>query len=256
MDDRAIIDKLYAARRDGTALNIRGHRFGYEEALELQLAVADEFISQGDEVGGWKIGLTSGSSRDLMGEGVRPFGYVLRSRVLKSDEEIAWKQVFECAIEPELCLVMGSTLRGNVDREQARSAVRSVAAAFEINELRVGTQEADRPALVADGLLNWGIVVGTGVGADEFDDGISGVAMELTRDGDSVARATAGEDLEIDDPFLSLSRLSSLLDRHGRALEAGQPVITGKFAGPIRVEGPTSWKATFSGIGEVAVRFA
>jgi 2-keto-4-pentenoate hydratase len=97
--------------------------------------------------------------------------------------------------------------------------------------------------------------VGAQVPVDEFVDGISGVAMELTRGDDVVARATAGVDLDIDDPFVSLSRLSNLLDRYGRGLEAGQPVITGKFAGPVPVEGPTSWTAKFSGIGEVSVRF-
>ena len=255
MDDSSLIDKLYAARKDGRALGIPGDGFDLQKALELQLAVADRFVAAGDKVGGWKIGLTSGSSRNLMGEGVRPFGYVLGSRILRPDDEIPSEKVFRCAIEPELCLIMRSDLHGKVDSAEAKSAVRSVAAAFEINELRVGGREADRPALVADGLVNWGIVVGSEIPVEEFSDGISGVAMELTRDGETVARAKAGDDLEIDDPFLSLSRLSTLLDEHGRGLEAGQPVITGKFAGPLPVEGPGSWKATFSGIGEVSVRF-
>jgi 2-keto-4-pentenoate hydratase len=256
MDDSSLIDELYAARKDGRALSIPGGQFDYQKALELQLAVADRFIAAGDEIGGWKIGLTSASSRDLMGDGVRPFGYVLGSRILRSDAEIPLKKVFRCAIEPELCLIMGSALHGKVDSREAKSAVRSVAAAFEINELRVGGHEADRTALVADGLVNWGIVVGSEIPVEEFDDGISGVSVELTRDGAIVARAKAGDDLEIDDPFLSLSRLSTLLDEHGCGLEAGQPVITGKFAGPLPVAGSGSWKATFSRIGEVSVRFS
>ena len=256
MDERSVIDQLYAARRDGTALNIPGARFDYEEALELQLAVADKFIAEGDEIGGWKVGLTSGTSRDLMGVGVRPFGYVLRSRVFRSGDEIPWRDVFRCAIEPELCLIMGSALHGKVDRAQAKSAVRAVAAAFEINELRIGSSEPERPALVADGLVNWGIVVGGEAAVEEFADGISGLAMELTRDEEIVARVIAGENLEIDDPFLSLSRLSNSLEGYGRGLEAGQPVITGKFAGPVPVEGPSLWKATFSGIGDVSMRFS
>ena len=255
MDDSSVIDTLYAARKEGRAASIPSDGLDLQKALELQLAVADRFIAEGDEIGGWKIGLTSSSSRDLMGEGVRPFGYVLGSRILSPDDEIPWKTVFRCAIEPELCLIMGSALHGKVDSTEAKSAVRSVAAAFEINELRVGGHEADRTALVADGLVNWGIVVGAEVPVKQFD-GISGVAVELTRDGEIVARAKAGDDLEIDDPFLSLSRLATLLGEHGRGLEAGQPVITGKFAGPLPVEGPGSWTATFSRIGDVSVRFS
>jgi 2-keto-4-pentenoate hydratase len=59
----------------------------------------------------------------------------------------------------------------------------------------------------------------------------------------------------MDDPFLSLSRLCALLHQYGRGLEPGQRVITGSFCNET-VKGPGGWRAVFSGIGEVAVRFS
>lgn len=225
--------------------------FGLDEALRLQLAVADRFVAGGDRVGGWKVGLTAGGTRDMMGEGFRPFGYVLERQVFSSGAEIDLGRMLNCGIEPELSVVVGSELSGCPSVDEVRAAVRGVAPAFELNELRVpGGRDADHATLVADGLGNWGIVVGDVVPMEALSDGLT---VSLFRDGERVARETAGV-WPIDDPFLSVSRLVALLDRFGRRLEAGQTVITGSFA-TLRVQGPSEWRAEFEGVGNASVRF-
>ena len=247
----ALIDALYTGRRNSVQpAGLDDVQFGIQEALEMQLGVLERFAAEGEPLGGWKVGLTSGKARDRMGAGFRPFGYVLRSRILESGSAVQRANVLNCRIEPELCLIVGSPLSGdNVDAAEAKAAVRAVAPAFEVNEVRVGPDKGPA-ALLADGLANWGIVVGP---ETPVRDGLIHTTVEFSRDGQVIETKTPGETM--DDPYLSLSRLCQLLHKYGRGLEPGQPVITGSFCNHTITQ-PGTYRADFSDIGEVVVQFS
>lgn len=246
-----VIEALYIARRDGAPLAAIDHvPFGLEEALRIQLEVFDRFRARGETVGGWKVGLTSGGARDRMGKDVRPFGYVLQSRILRLGATAPWTKIVKCSVEPELCLIVGSPLRGDaVDVAEAKAAVRAVAPAFEINERRVQPDQGNM-FLVADGLANWGIVVGPEA---PVRDGLVETTVDFSCDGQLIESKTPGATM--DDPYLSLARLCRLLHKYGYGLEPGQPVITGSFCNHV-VTRSGMYSATFSAIGTVSVHFA
>ena len=77
--------------------------------------------------------------------------------------------------------------------------------------------------LLADGLAQWGIVVGPEAPVRA----LIHTTVDFSRDGEIVETKTPGETM--DDPYLSLSRLCRLLHKHGLGLEPGQPVITAQF---------------------------
>jgi 2-keto-4-pentenoate hydratase len=146
-------------------------------------------------------------------------------------------------------VILGSPLGGaGVDAADARAAVRGIAPAFEINELRVA-RGLSRTLLLADGLAQWGIVVGeeTEVAGD-----LTETRLVLSCDGRTIADVTPGA--AMDDPFLTLARMCHVLDRYGLALEPGQPVITGSFCHQ-DIDGPGVYRASFSGVGTVEVEF-
>src|SRR5260370_12350860 len=119
---------------------------------------------------------------------------------------------------------MRARLRGrDLPAETWRAAVGEVQAAFEINENRVKMPGPNR-LFIADGLSNWGLVVGDGTLPRT---GLETTAVDLFL-GDELIQSSAPK-LQMDDPFLSLSRLCSTLDRHGLGIEIGQHVITGAF---------------------------
>ena len=246
----ALIDTLYHARRNGTRpARIDPSPADLDQALAVQLGVLQRFETAGEHLGGWKVGLTSGKARDRMGKDVRPFGYVLRSRVFASGAALPVSSILHCHIEPELCLIVGSALRGRaVERAQAKAAVRAVAPAFEINEVRVQPDQGPL-SLVADGLAQWGIVVGAEA---PVRDGLVDTTVTFSHDGQVVETKTPGTTM--DDPYLSLARLCRRLHTFGLGLEPGQPVITGSFCHHA-VTQPGSYSADFSGVGSVAVRF-
>jgi 2-keto-4-pentenoate hydratase len=84
-------------------------------------------------------------------------------------------------------------------------------------------------------------------------DGLGDTRVEFYRDDQLVETNTPGATM--DDPYLSLARLCRLLHKYGRGLEPGQPVITGSFCHH-PVPQPGSYRAVFSDIGEVSVKFA
>src|SRR5262244_40696 len=163
VDQAAVIDALYVARKNGVQPSgLDQVQLGLEGALAMQLRVLGRFEAEGERLGGWKVGLTSGNARDRMGKDFRPFGYVLQSRIFQSGATVPIAKIMNCALEPELCLIIGSPLHGDaVNAAEAKAAVRAVAPAFEINQRRVGP-DAGQALLLADGLAQWGIVVGPG----------------------------------------------------------------------------------------------
>lgn len=245
-----LVDELYLARRDGRGIEREPEApLDVEAALRTQLAVLARFRQDGRALGGWKAALSSGASRDLLGQDFRPFGYVLRDRVLHSGDRVRLAGIHRCKIEPELCVILDAPLRGaDVDAADARTAVRAIAPAFEINELRVA-RGLSRTLLLADGLAQWGIVVGA---ETDVPATLGSTRVVLSRGEATLADVTPGDTM--DDPFLSLARMCHVLDRHGLGLEPGQPVITGSFCHQ-DVEEVGTYRAVFSGVGTVEVVF-
>ena len=178
------------------------------------------------DVGGWKVGLTSGQARDSMGEGFRPFGYILRERIFDTGSALALADFERVGVENELCFRMRETLQGEVDRADVIAAVDGASAAFEINEQRLGRQASPADRL-ADNLNQWGIVVGEFERLDwqRFD--FERIKVSMTRDAHLLETVYAKG--HIDDHFDSIAALVCQLARFGRALEAGARVITGSF---------------------------
>lgn len=204
-------------------------------------------------VAGWKVGLTSGAARDSMGAGFRPFGYILAERVFASEARLPLSQFARVGVENELCFRIGTALGGDATRSQALAAATSVAAAFEINEQRLG-RDADVADRLADDLNQWGIVVGQEQRLDWQDVDFDALQVTLLRDGEAVESVAARG--HIDDHFASIAALARQLARFGRALEAGSQVITGSYTRqPVTAQG--RWVGDFgSPIGRVAVEFA
>jgi 2-keto-4-pentenoate hydratase len=217
----------------------------------LQLSVLDMWQDAGEDLGGWKVGFTSRKMRDSMGQGYRPFGYVLASRIFTSGTRVP-DGIPNCKLEPEIAVVMGERLGGpDVTVEQARAAVAAVAPAFEINSSRLppGMPKAIR---LGNSLNNWGIVVGP---ERSVDIDLSSVSVELYADGELIGSAGAGPEI-IDDPYLSLTRVCRTLAASGRYLEAGQRVITGSLLAATPVAGRTRFEARYGALGDVSVTFA
>lgn len=196
-------------------------------ADSLDAGLKRQLAQLGDrKVGGWKVGLTSGTARDSMGAGFRPFGYILKDRVFASGHAFALADFERVGVENELCFRLGEPIGTEADRAEAMAAVASVHPAFEINEPRLATG-ASAVERLADNLSQYAIVVGpeAPLAREAFD--FDALRVVLTRDGEALQTVAAAG--HIDDHFASIAALARQLGRFGRSLAAGDHVITGSY---------------------------
>ncbi|WP_156013407.1 2-keto-4-pentenoate hydratase [Thioalkalivibrio sp. HK1] len=227
-------------------------RLSFDEALRLQIAVLNRRLERGDELAGWKIGLTSPSVRKRFGSDRQPFGYLLHQGLIPSGSEIDLDDIVVGAgIEPELCFVMGADLEGpGITPEQTRGAVAGVAPGMEINQRRDGGV-LDFALSVADNLTQWAVVHGETIPlpAEFLSDDL---VVRMERNG-GLEASMVGRDV-IDDHFSSIATLANILGEYGLALKSGQRLITGSFSKHDPARGDR-WRASFDGIGSCEVAF-
>ncbi|MEC8756041.1 MAG: hypothetical protein VXX72_10470 [Pseudomonadota bacterium] len=225
-----------------------------DEGQALQLQLLERWLNEGETLGGWKIGMTSGESRDALGPGIRPFGFVLKSRLLPSGATIPRPNLYRGGVENELCFVMKDALGAGATATRAVTAVAGAAPGFEINQKRL-PPGCNAGVRVADNLSNWGIVAGEIVAAPA---NLGDLAVTLYRD---PAEASPRQEQSvgcvesqghIDDHYESLAILARRLHDFGHELQPGQWVITGAYEKhPFEVG---DFRGHFSsGIGDVRV---
>ncbi len=250
MDIEAVTEQLWASGQAGDHFpaDLVG-TLDYETGLAVQLGLLRRKLDSGEQLGGWKVGLTSPRARAMIGFDERPFGHILASRILGSGAEVSAALLTRGGVEPEMVFTFGQTLDAAEPTEtQLRAAVSLVSAGFELNERRPGSATAfDFPLMVADGMAQWGIVVGEGT-SDVGDLGSVEVVMRCN--GEERARHVSRDVL--DSHWASLASLATLLHRHGYRIEAGHRVITGAFC-RMDVQAGDRWTADYAGLGAVEV---
>ena len=229
-------------------------KLSLQEAYQVQLGVLENYKARGESQAGWKIGLTADAIRQIYSTTEPAFGFLLGSNAYASGHRFKYSDIVNPAIESELCFTLGETLRGpGVTREQALNAVSSVAPSFEVVSLQVKMAD-DLPLGIADNVSQWGYVTHTPVAPYPKELALGEIAAEVKTD-DSVIASLIGADV-IDDQLQSLAWLANQLADFGRALEAGQCVITGSFTKPLPIKQGEKWETSFSSVGAVSATFA
>lgn len=194
-----------------------------DEGQDIQLELLNRWLERGEEIGGWKIGMTSGASRNAMGDGIRPFGFILKSRINSSETRLPLERLQNGGVENEVCFDFKTQLSTGTSPEQARQAVNTIYPAFEINQKRL-PQSAQSGLRVADNLSNWGIVHGSG-GDAELD--INSIQVTLSHNGKEIEKTNSKG--HIDDHYESIATLANKLGHFGHSIKVGHKVITGAF---------------------------
>ena len=199
--------------------------------------------------GGWKVGLTSGRMRDSMGAGIRPFGYILSSRIFQSGVSLNLSEVGDIGVENELVFVFAETVPRNASEQEIADCIKGVAAGFELNERRL-PDGSTRSQRLADNLSQWGIVVNRQMVPLASVD-LEQLQVSLACD-DSIVETIVAMG-HIDSHLHSLKALSQMLALFDRNIEKDDHVITGAFTRQ-RVTRPSNWEGDFgSPLGSVKV---
>ncbi|HEY2075759.1 MAG TPA: fumarylacetoacetate hydrolase family protein [Streptosporangiaceae bacterium] len=246
---------LYEARRTRQAIEPftdadpdLGMADGYAIAQQLtRLLVAD-----GDEVIGYKVGLTSKPMQQMIGVSSPDHGPVLGSTVYADRDAVSLSRFIQPRIEAEIAFVLSADLRGpGITALQARQAIAGMVAAVEIVDSRFADWRIRLADTVADLASNGAAAMSSRlVPLGDLDPRLIG--MVLTRSGELVD--TGAGAAALGDPVAVVAWLANTLGEMGDGLEAGQLVMTGALHAAVPMRAGDVFRAEFDRLGPVTVR--
>jgi 2-keto-4-pentenoate hydratase len=235
----AIVGRLLAARQKGTRIARSDPALpaNYAEGFAIQERVVQALASP---IIGWKVMQV-------------PQGPVIYAPILGSGLIAAggtWEVVGNepAGIELEIAFRMGRDVPPDAGRNRLLEAVADAHVVFELCQSRIAEPSLlPRHVMLADCIANAGVVVGDAIanwGALE----LAARAGQLLVDGELRAEGKSG------DPLAALALLPPALRGQGKALRAGDIVITGSLIGMHWFKGRHQLKGSIDGCGEVAMR--
>jgi 2-keto-4-pentenoate hydratase len=247
------IDAFWACARNRTAPPADWmNRLSREEAYRVQLGVLARHVQAGERQAGWKVGLTSKAMQIQQKVHEPVLGFLLASGEKPSGTRFAYADLINPGFENELCLTVGTTLRGpGVTTEQAQAALAAMAPAFEIIEKR-GDFAADLNVSLADNAQQRAYVTGGAVPVPRGFD-LAAVSAEISVNGAVAERALGREVLGT--PAASVAWLANKLAEFGLALEAGMKVMSGSFTRQYPLSRGDRIEARFDPVGPVRAEF-
>lgn len=246
-DVAAAVDEFWQARQRGEYFpSAWADRLTLEQAYRIQLGVIDRRIAGGERQIGWKVGLTAKAIQEQFGFHEPVFGCILES--VASGSTLRAADLISPGFESELCLRIGRDLSGNISMAEARSAVVGLQPALEIIETR-GNFTAQIALALADNAQQKTCVLGNPVPL--ADRRLDQVVCKVEMNGEAVAEGTGAAVLG--DPLNSVVWLAGTLGKYGRAIRAGDIIMTGSFVRQFPLKGGEKVRVAYAGIGVVEV---
>ncbi|WP_308820094.1 2-keto-4-pentenoate hydratase [Pseudonocardia alni] len=255
VDPRGKAAALYEARRTRVPIapftDTEPH-LTLADGYAVQAELVPMLLADGDELIGYKVGLTSLAMQRLIGVESPDFGPVLASTRYADGGVVPMDRFISPRMEAEITFVMGDSLLGpGVTADAARQAVSGAAASMEIVDSRFEDWRLELADTVADLASNGALVVSDAfVPVDDFDSRL--VGMVLSRNGELVD--TGAGAAALGDPLKVVAWLANVLGEHGLALEPGHLVMTGALHAAVPLAAGDVFTAEFDRLGTVSVR--
>ena len=235
----AIVGRLVAARQKGARIARSDPALpaDYAEGFAIQERVVQALASP---VIGWKVMQVPQGPvifAPILGSGRLPAG---------GTWEVGGNE--PAGIELEIAFRMGREVPHDAGRDRLLEAVADAHVVFELCQSRIAEPSLlPRHVMLADCIANAGVVVGDAIPNWRALD-LAARAGRLLVDGAPRAEGKSG------DPLAALALLPPALHRHGKALHAGDIVITGSLIGMHWFKGHHQLRGSIDDCGEVALR--
>lgn len=223
-----------------------------EDAYEVQFSLAELRVGEGEEVAGWKVGLTSKAMQEQQGTHEPCLGHLLSSGQVISPAKIAFENLIMPGFENELCMRLKAPLSGvEISFDEALAAIGEVAPALEIIERR-SDLPSDFPLALAGNAQQRHFVTGAFVAMSKTPD-LAKVVATIEVNGE--IQETALGDKVLGHPVNSLIWLAAKLQEYGRTLKSGDLIMSGSFTKQYSIAAGDIVKTTFAGVGSVEATF-
>ena len=224
------------------------------QAYAIQSAWLELKLAKGARIIGRKIGLTSRAMQVLLGVDQPDYGFLLDSMTVTSGNTLARADFLLPRIEPEIAFWLAKDLKGpGITVDAVLAATHGVSPALELVDSRIAKWQIKLPDTIADNASSARVIVSEQiVPLDGLD--LAAEAVTLTRNGVEVGSGNGAAVLG--HPAEAVAWLANKLAEYGIAIEAGQLVLPGAMCAAATVAAGETYRAMFSTIGEVSVRFA
>lgn len=223
------------------------------DAYRIQSDLLARLTAGGEQVTGYKLGLTSAPMQRLFGVDSPDFAPVLGSHVHPDGAQVSASAFIHPRVEAEIALVLGDDLAGPhcTAIDVARSVTGAVAA-IEIVDSRIAGWRIKLADTIADLASSGAIVLGAAVTPIDFDIRLAG--MVFTRNGEVIA--TGAGAAALGSPLTATAWLVRTLAGFGESLRAGQFVMTGALHGAVDITPGERYRAEVDRLGPVSLRVA
>jgi 2-keto-4-pentenoate hydratase len=210
-------------------------------------------LESGEKLAGFKVGFTNFAVREKMGFPDSTYGYLLDSMRLQSGVDLPMSDLIVPKIECEICFRLGKDLKGKgLTVEDVLRATEAVSGSFEICDARIRDWKCPYPDFFADNGFSGRVVLpGRWVPLSQLD--LLNETVVLLQDGKTLAEGKG--EMAMGHPAKAVAWLAGKLDERGRALTAGQIIMTGTLTPITPVQKGSRYMARFSTLGQVTVRF-
>jgi len=225
----------------------------WDDAYAIQDRILAAKLARGSRIAGYKAGLTSHAKMKQMGVTDPVFGFLVDDYTVPEGGEIKVNELIHPKVEPEICFVTRSELRGpgcSIATVLAASDV--VLPGIEVIDSRYRDFKFDLKSVVADNTSASRFVVGGRAAcARSVDLRTTGIVLE--KNGEVVALGAGAAVLG--HPAAAVAMLVNHLGRRGKSLPAGSLVLSGGITEAVAVKAGDNVTLRVQGMGSVSARF-
>jgi 2-keto-4-pentenoate hydratase len=249
----ALAQTIADARRSRQPMDVAGATAGLSEAdaYKVQFAVHDKICAGGaDRIAGWKVALTLPHQYEPLKLSGPVFACIYQSGLRQSGAVFEEGYPLKPGIEPELVARIGKDAPAGAAPYTAdgiRGHVANVFCGMELVDNRyLDAGKMSGPARIADNVLQAACVTGTEVRDWQKLD-FPNLKGRSLLDGKELAHGPGSA--VMGSALISLAWLANALNKHGRALKAGDLVLTGSVHPPAFLPGKGVARTEFTGLG-------
>jgi 2-oxo-hept-3-ene-1,7-dioate hydratase len=254
------LDEAERKRKQTGLISLRHPHATMDDAYAIQAAWVERKRTQGRNVIGWKIGLTSKAMQYALNISTPDSGVLFDDMLFGDGAVVPGGRFIQPRVEAEIAFVMKRGLKGaNVTAKEVLAATDYIVPSLEILDTRILRVDPETKKArnivdtIADNAANAGIVLGRNK-LDPKTTDMRWMGAIVFRDGE-VEETGLGAGV-LNDPALGIAWLANRLAQYGGEIEPGQVVLSGSFIRPVEAPPGSRIVADFGAYGTVACAFA
>ncbi|AXF57995.1 4-oxalocrotonate decarboxylase [Salicibibacter kimchii] len=219
-----------------------------EEAYDVQSQTIQRYRDRGDEMVGWKMGLTSVAKQKSMNVEEPIYGRLTNSMKL-STPTLKMENLIHPKVEPEFAFLINKELKGDqLQVKDVWEATKEVYPALEIIDSRYKNFSFTLTDVIADNASSSKFILGKEGFPPEYTDW-DNVKVTMFVNGDEV-QSGYGKAV-LDHPVNSIIELSKMLNRTGLSIKPGMIVLVGAITEAVSVKKGDYLEVNYETLGQL-----